>query len=61
MDERQLMEEVFTIYLEFCMQELKCQVVLLHGQSGKSFVNSTVVSTSTRNYPNRLGDGADVF
>ena len=23
--------------------------------------NSTVVSTSTRNFPNRLGDGADVF
>ena len=23
--------------------------------------NSTVVSTSTRNFPNRLGQGADVF
>ena len=23
--------------------------------------NATVISTSTRNFPNRLGDGADVY
>ena len=28
---------------------------------GQLFAESTVVSTSTRNFPNRLGDGANVF
>ena len=33
----------------------------LHGQPSKVLANSTVVSTSTRNFPNRLGDGANVY
>ena len=31
------------------------------GNQARVEPNSTVVSTSTRNFPNRLGDGADVF
>ena len=31
------------------------------GNQARVLANSTVVSTSTRNFPNRLGDGADVF
>lgn len=42
--------------------ELRCRVahyawVTRHRVAAKS----TVVSTSTRNFPNRLGDGADVY
>ncbi|HBX35778.1 MAG TPA: aconitate hydratase B, partial [Pseudohongiella sp.] len=31
------------------------------GNQARVAPNSTVVSTSTRNFPNRLGDGANVF
>ena len=31
------------------------------GNQARIAPNSTAVSTSTRNFPNRLGDGADVF
>ena len=31
------------------------------GNQARVAAQSTVVSTSTRNFPNRLGDGADVF
>ena len=31
------------------------------GNQARVAANSTVVSTSTRNFPNRLGQGADVF
>ena len=31
------------------------------GNQARVAANSTVVSTSTRNFPNRLGDGANVF
>ena len=34
---------------------------LCMGNQARVLANSTVVSTSTRNFPNRLGDGADVF
>lgn len=34
---------------------------LCMGNQARVAANSTVVSTSTRNFPNRLGDGADVF
>ena len=34
---------------------------LCMGNQARVEPNSTVVSTSTRNFPNRLGDGADVF
>ena len=31
------------------------------GNQARVAANSTVVSTSTRNFPNRLGNGADVY
>jgi aconitate hydratase 2/2-methylisocitrate dehydratase len=31
------------------------------GNQARVLANTTVVSTSTRNFPNRLGDGANVF
>jgi len=31
------------------------------GNQARVLANSTVISTSTRNFPNRMGDGADVF
>jgi aconitate hydratase 2/2-methylisocitrate dehydratase len=31
------------------------------GNQARVAANSTVVSTSTRNFPNRLGDGANVY
>ena len=31
------------------------------GNQARIAANSTAVSTSTRNFPNRLGDGADVY
>jgi len=31
------------------------------GNQARVAAKSTVVSTSTRNFPNRLGDGADVY
>jgi aconitate hydratase 2/2-methylisocitrate dehydratase len=31
------------------------------GNQARVEANSTVVSTSTRNFPNRLGDGANVY
>jgi len=34
---------------------------LCMGNQARVLANSTVVSTSTRNFPNRLGDGANVF
>ena len=34
---------------------------LCMGNQARVEPNATVVSTSTRNFPNRLGDGADVY
>ncbi|MGB2741391.1 MAG: aconitase family protein, partial [Cognaticolwellia sp.] len=34
---------------------------LCMGNQARVLANSTVLSTSTRNFPNRLGDGADVY
>ena len=34
---------------------------LCMGNQARVAPNSTVISTSTRNFPNRLGDGANVF
>ena len=36
-------------------------MLALYGNQARVLANSTVVSTSTRNFPNRLGDGANVF
>ena len=62
MDERQLIEE--GIYNIFGVSGARTEVPgcsLCMGNQARVLANSTVVSTSTRNFPNRLGDGADVF
>ena len=62
MDEKQLMEE--GIYNIFGTSGARTELPgcsLCMGNQARVLANSTVVSTSTRNFPNRLGDGADVF
>jgi aconitate hydratase 2/2-methylisocitrate dehydratase len=62
MDEKQLMEE--GIYNVFGTSGARTEIPgcsLCMGNQARVLANSTVVSTSTRNFPNRLGDGADVF
>lgn len=62
MDEKQLMEE--GIYNVFGTSGARTEMPgcsLCMGNQARVLANSTVVSTSTRNFPNRLGDGADVF
>ena len=62
MDEQQLMEE--GIYNIFGVSGARTEMPgcsLCMGNQARVLANSSVVSTSTRNYPNRLGDGADVF
>ncbi len=62
MDEKQLMEE--GIYNIFGVSGARTEVPgcsLCMGNQARVLANSTVVSTSTRNFPNRLGDGANVF
>jgi len=62
MDEKQLIEE--GIYNVFGTSGARTEVPgcsLCMGNQARVLANSTVVSTSTRNFPNRLGDGADVF
>ena len=62
MDEKQLMEE--GIYNIFGVSGARTEVPgcsLCMGNQARVMPGSTVVSTSTRNFPNRLGDGADVF
>ena len=62
MDEKQLMEE--GIYNVFGTSGARTELPgcsLCMGNQARVLANSTVVSTSTRNFPNRLGDGANVF
>ena len=62
MDEKQLMEE--GIYNVFGVSGARTELPgcsLCMGNQARVLANSTVVSTSTGNFPNRLGDGADVF
>ena len=62
MDERQLMEE--GIYNIFGKAGARTEIPgcsLCMGNQARVADNATVVSTSTRNFPNRLGDGADVY
>jgi len=62
MDEKQLIEE--GIYNIFGVSGARTEVPgcsLCMGNQARVLANSTVISTSTRNFPNRLGDGADVF
>ncbi|MHC8441454.1 MAG: bifunctional aconitate hydratase 2/2-methylisocitrate dehydratase [Candidatus Eutrophobiaceae bacterium] len=62
MDQHQLTEEGY--YSVFGKAGARTEMPgcsLCMGNQARVAANSTVVSTSTRNFPNRLGDGADVF
>ena len=62
MDEHQLMEE--GLYNVFGRAGARTELPgcsLCMGNQARVADNSTVVSTSTRNFPNRLGNGADVY
>ena len=62
MDEHQLIEE--GVYSVFGVAGARTEMPgcsLCMGNQARVAANSTVVSTSTRNFPNRLGQGANVF
>jgi aconitate hydratase 2/2-methylisocitrate dehydratase len=62
MDQQQLMEEGY--YNIFATAGARTEMPgcsLCMGNQARVAANSTVVSTSTRNFPNRLGHGANVF
>lgn len=62
MDEHQLMEEgYFNIFGRKGARMEMPGCSLCMGNQARVAPNSTVISTSTRNFPNRLGDGANVF
>jgi aconitate hydratase 2/2-methylisocitrate dehydratase len=62
MDEQQLMEEgVYNIYASAGARTEMPVCSLCMGNQARIAAGSTAVSTSTRNFPNRLGQGADVF
>jgi aconitate hydratase 2/2-methylisocitrate dehydratase len=62
MDESQLSDEgYYSIYAAAGARTEMPGCSLCMGNQARVAANSTVVSTSTRNFPNRLGDGADVY
>jgi len=62
MDEHQLTEEgYYSIFGKAGARTEMPGCSLCMGNQARVAANSTVVSTSTRNFPNRLGDGANVF
>tara|TARA_E500000331_G_scaffold168168_1_gene162588 strand:+ start:5936 stop:8530 length:2595 start_codon:yes stop_codon:yes gene_type:complete len=62
MDEHQLTEEgIYNIFGTSGARTEMPGCSLCMGNQARVAPNSTVVSTSTRNFPNRLGQGADVF
>ena len=62
MDEQQLMEEgYYSIFGRAGARTEMPGCSLCMGNQARVAAKSTVVSTSTRNFPNRLGDGADVY
>ncbi len=62
MDEGQLSDEgYYSIYAAAGARTEMPGCSLCMGNQARVAANSTVVSTSTRNFPNRLGDGANVF
>ena len=62
MDEHQLMEEgYYNIYAQAGARTEMPGCSLCMGNQARIAPGSTCVSTSTRNFPNRLGQGADVF
>ncbi len=62
MDEAQLMKEgIYNIYAGSGARTEMPGCSLCMGNQARIAANSTAVSTSTRNFPNRLGQGADVY
>lgn len=62
MDEHQLMEEgYYNIFGSAGARTEMPGCSLCMGNQARVAAGSTVVSTSTRNFPNRLGDGANVY
>ena len=62
MDEFQLMEEgYYNIFGKAGARTEMPGCSLCMGNQARVAPNSTVLSTSTRNFPNRLGDGANVY
>ncbi|MEJ2621268.1 MAG: bifunctional aconitate hydratase 2/2-methylisocitrate dehydratase [Candidatus Thiodiazotropha sp.] len=62
MDEQQLMEEgVYNIYASSGARTEMPGCSLCMGNQARIAAGSTAVSTSTRNFPNRLGQGANVY
>ena len=62
MDARQLMEEgYYNIYAAAGARTEMPGCSLCMGNQARVAAKSTVVSTSTRNFPNRLGQGANVY
>ncbi|MDX1589729.1 MAG: bifunctional aconitate hydratase 2/2-methylisocitrate dehydratase [Oleiphilaceae bacterium] len=62
MDQAQLMEEGY--YKTFSDNGVRTEIPgcsLCMGNQARVEAKSTVMSTSTRNFPNRLGDGANVY
>ena len=62
MDEHLLMEEgYYNIFGKAGARTEMPGCSLCMGNQARVAANSTVLSTSTRNFPNRLGDGANVY
>jgi aconitate hydratase 2/2-methylisocitrate dehydratase len=62
MDEHQLMQEgYYNIFGSAGARTEMPGCSLCMGNQARVAANSTVLSTSTRNFPNRLGDGANVY
>lgn len=62
MDEHQLMQEgYYNIFASAGARTEMPGCSLCMGNQARVAANSTVVSTSTRNFPNRLGNGANVY
>jgi aconitate hydratase 2/2-methylisocitrate dehydratase len=62
MDKAQLMEEgYYNIYGRAGVRTEMPGCSLCMGNQARVLAGATVLSTSTRNFPNRLGDGADVY
>ena len=62
MDEKQLTKEgVYQVFGESGARTEMPGCSLCMGNQARVLAGATVVSTSTRNFPNRLGDGANVY
>ncbi len=62
MDEEQLIQEgEYKIFKDLGARTELPGCSLCMGNQARVLANSTVISTSTRNFPNRMGDGANVF